>query len=413
MPDDEKKKGKFPFTVTKKGGKFVITDPKGKEVGESDDEDKAKEMAKKMAAKMAAADEDKTGDEGEDDDEDKKKGKPFARIPDVEIMRVGKWNGVPITERDLDDMVASFGKVGFEPALKLDRGGDRKTHQDGGPAFGYADSLKRIGKVLLASFKDVPPELIEAIKEKRYNRVSAEIFPDFERNGKTFRRVLKAVELMGATVPAVADLKPVSESLGFSIDFANNDYMTVTVDFSEEDDDMGLREELKQARAEIARLKMAKGGEDTFADSAEYRRMSRRIHDLEEQNRSDAIAKVVAMCKLPAIRDAVTLFADWGTQRDEDEVLSFSDGSTGGPLKAVEQFVSKLNGIIEKHFDETAVVKLNRPDDAPPENSEEAAERINQLRQEFSKKNSGADEDAFMTFLTNEHPEVLEMYARG
>ena len=127
----------------------------------------------------------------------------MADISDVEIFRTGIWKGDRYTVADLDDMVDAFPLVGFRPPIKLGH-----LEKSGSPAFGWIRSIKRVGDVLLADFMDLSPQLLKMIKARAFDTVSAEIFWDVTRDGVKFRRVLKAVALLGAETPAVSGLAP-------------------------------------------------------------------------------------------------------------------------------------------------------------------------------------------------------------
>jgi len=137
-------------------------------------------------------------------------GKRVGDIANVEIMRTGTWNGKRFGNADLDELAANFTRVGFRPPVKLGH-----TDKAGDPAYGWVSSLKRVRDRLLAGFVSVPEELITMIKAKRYNSVSVELFESLVRDGVTYRLALKAVAILGAAIPAVSGLKPLSESLGF------------------------------------------------------------------------------------------------------------------------------------------------------------------------------------------------------
>lgn len=127
-------------------------------------------------------------------------------IRGVEIFASGVHNGDRYTERDLDAMVQAFRELDFKPALKIGH-----AEAPGTPAYGYIDNLRRVGSKLVADFVDVPREIYEQIKRRGFDRVSAEVWWNLRRAGKVFKRVLKAVALLGAEVPGVAGLKPLRE----------------------------------------------------------------------------------------------------------------------------------------------------------------------------------------------------------
>jgi len=58
---------------------------------------------------------------------------------------------------------------------------------------------------------DIPDSLAAIIRERGYDQLSAEVYLNLDRDGKKFRRALKAVALLGAEVPAVSNLKPLRE----------------------------------------------------------------------------------------------------------------------------------------------------------------------------------------------------------
>jgi hypothetical protein len=132
----------------------------------------------------------------------------MAELKGVEIFRVGTWNGDKYTVADLDDMIDNFGRTGYRVPVKLghaERSGDR--------AFGWVTALRRKGDKLIADFADIPDKVYDVVRERGYDGVSAEVYWNIKRNGRTFRRALKAVALLGAETPAVSDLAPLHDSL--------------------------------------------------------------------------------------------------------------------------------------------------------------------------------------------------------
>ena len=131
----------------------------------------------------------------------------YADLRGIEVFASGVHNGDTYTEQDLDDIVAAARELDFTPPLKAGHSEDKK----GMPALGWARNLRREGAKLLADFTDMPQLVYDAIKDKRYNTVSSEVYWNLTRWAKTFRRALKAVALLGAEIPAVAGLKPLHE----------------------------------------------------------------------------------------------------------------------------------------------------------------------------------------------------------
>lgn len=197
------------------------------------------EMKKRPSMAKMAVKKDDDGDEDEDEDEDEE----LYTIEGVEIFAVGKWNGDDYTKADLEDMVAAFEEVSFQVPITLGH-----TNKAGAPAYGWVDSIKMAGDRLVATFRDIPKILYDAIKGRRFDAVSSEIFWNLERNGKKFRRVLKAVAVLGAETPGV-DLAPLRTVVN-SVLPPSNGYDRVSVyTISTEDLDMDLKELQEKIRS--------------------------------------------------------------------------------------------------------------------------------------------------------------------
>jgi len=133
-------------------------------------------------------------------------------IEGVEIFAAGKPNGHTYTEKDLEEMVKGFyeTKSILKPYLKLGHDDNQKLAQRSGmPALGWIENLRKKGKKLVADFVKVPKKIYDLIKAGAYRRISSEIFWNIPVAGKTYRRLLKAVALLGADTPAVGNLNDI------------------------------------------------------------------------------------------------------------------------------------------------------------------------------------------------------------
>jgi len=117
-------------------------------------------------------------------------------LANVHIFNVGEWNGKKYNTADLDEIVSAFAEVGYRPPVKIGHSDD-----DSAPAYGWIRSVKRIGDGLFADFMDLPESVFTAIKDRRYDIVSSEIWTNLKRGGKTFSKALKAVSLLGSAIP--------------------------------------------------------------------------------------------------------------------------------------------------------------------------------------------------------------------
>jgi hypothetical protein len=130
------------------------------------------------------------------------------RIPDYEVFSTGTHNGDTYTLADLEDMVKNSELIGTRPIIKLGHGDAQEVER---PALGYVERLRIVGTKLVGDLTGVPAKLGAMILAGQYGRNrSAEIFWNFvDGAGKTYRRVFKAIALLGETWPAVTNLKPI------------------------------------------------------------------------------------------------------------------------------------------------------------------------------------------------------------
>jgi len=133
-----------------------------------------------------------------------------AEMKNVEILEVGTWNGMPLTEKDLDEMASNFNNKVIEPFLNLDHDDkftDKVKRALSVVSLGFVSQLKREGKKLIADFIQVPRKVAELIDSGMLKKRSVEFYrKGFKVNGEVFNNVLKAVSFFGADIPAVNSL---------------------------------------------------------------------------------------------------------------------------------------------------------------------------------------------------------------
>lgn len=305
----------------------------------------------------------------------------YADIRGVEIFRTGKWNGDTYQVADLDEMVANFGRVGFRPPVKL---GHKEV--SGGEAFGWVKEIRRQGEKLVADFMDVPAQLLDKIRARAFDTVSSEIFWNLQRNGQKFRRVLKAVALLGAETPAVSGLKPLREN-AFSEDelLAVHTYELHMEDFDMSDDDTReqleqMQQQLKAAQERITELTTAleksKEGDDlalqlkNMRDSQEE--MAKKLAQAEERERRATVQNKVDKLRVPAFKDHVRALYEF-TSAEPSKTVRFSTLDDKGqpveretPFEAVlDDMVDRLNKTSEYLFQEHSVAGDWQRDDVP------------------------------------------------
>lgn len=207
-------------------------------------------------------------------------------LKDVEIFSAeSRPNGHDYSEKDLEEMVLGFYETQkkIKPYLKLGHPDEQKFLQKSGwPAFGWIENLKKVGKKLVADFVSMPKKIYELVKAKAYNRVSSEIFWNITVNNKKYKRLLKAVSLLGADTPACMDLDDIISlySADFDIYKTNNEIETYEFDIDgekiieqkKEEEDMAKIEELelekKELQAKVDKLTLEAQEKDEVAKKA-------------------------------------------------------------------------------------------------------------------------------------------------
>jgi hypothetical protein len=280
------------------------------------------------------------------EDKDKKETFEF----EAEIFSVGTWNGDKYTDTDLQDMVDNFTKLADEvkPPIKL--GHDPSIKGDGQPALGWVVGLRKSGDKLIAKFGDVPEVVMKVIKAKRFKRVSSEIYWNLKKAGKTFKRVLAGVALLGADIPAVTNLADLEVFMSQSpIDWDSADALKTysfeqgehtATKFEREDSAMDEATIKKHAeeKAELeAKLKKA---EDEKADAV--KKLSER--DAEEAKRveADARADFKAFCET-AVKDGKLPPAAAAVLTDKHE---YSDRIIFG-VDTIKEFIGTMEKVLD------------------------------------------------------------------
>jgi hypothetical protein len=143
-------------------------------------------------------------------------------IEEMEIFRSGTHNGEEFSEDDLDEIAANFRSLKDEvrPKLKITHRENQKSIA-GLASYGditdvYTKKDEDGKRRLYARIENVPKEVIEFIKERRFPERSIEIYPNFKLGTKdaspSYHNVLKAIALLGHEMPAVTGMKPIELS---------------------------------------------------------------------------------------------------------------------------------------------------------------------------------------------------------
>jgi len=140
---------------------------------------------------------------------------------EAEIFATGIWNGNTFTTADLQEIATNFAllKAKHLPPLKFGHSSNQimAGQTDGDPALGWVEAVRvsEDGQKLIATI-EMPQAVADLIDARMYENVSCEIYFDVELDGKRIGKVLKAVALLGADLPAVtgiAGLRSIAASM--------------------------------------------------------------------------------------------------------------------------------------------------------------------------------------------------------
>lgn len=373
-------------------------------------------------------------------------------IRGVEIFRVGTHNGDVYTEKDLDDMVESFKKLDFRPALKVGHTKDTP----GAPAYGWVTNLKHAGGRLLADFESMHDSVVEAMRNKSYDRVSSEIYFNLKRGGKEFRRALKAVALLGAEVPAVANLTPLhkmefaaegfeklgafeqvldvptqavvdalAQRVGGLVNFTKEydmknaakikELQTQVDEFKQKLADMEkkgkkdepeykqLSEQGAKIEADLKALQIEDSDEEKKVLATTVKAQADKIATLEEQNRKRDIAERVAKVKAPAFRSAIqALYSLALTSASAEKIKVYSVDKDNKPITEEKSVVEIVDGIVgEINHQVERLFKAH---------AQTGTER---MAEDAASENPGAEVDRLAKEYLSKHPELKNDYAEA
>jgi hypothetical protein len=118
----------------------------------------------------------------------------------IKIFRVGRWKNRDWTIDDIDKIVKNFSKKEVNVPVVINHG-DEHGNSSKAAAYGWVEKVKRDGDFLVAKFRDLVPEFVEAIKKKMLPERSIRLVrqPDGSWD-------MRHVAWLGAAPPAVTGL---------------------------------------------------------------------------------------------------------------------------------------------------------------------------------------------------------------
>ena len=327
----------------------------------------------------------------------------------VEVFRPGRWNGKDYTDQDIDDLVSSFNDLGYVPPIKL-------GHDDasGAMAYGWVKNLRKDAGKAIADLTDLPDAVYNAIKEKRYNTLSAEIFFNLQRDKKIFRRALKAIALLGAEIPAVSGLKPLSESIAYG----TKDYEEIHFQGTDNMDEVTkLKEEIATLKATIVELRSKLSGKSDDEHKKTMDKMSQQIADreadivkaatriaaLESQLLESRIADKVSNIQLPVYKEAFTALYK---EVNLSKVVKFAEGE-----KTIEKILDDLVTKISEDASDLFKERGNGGSDRLSEESPDA--KLSRLIDEYIDKHDSVDYFKAREQVFKSNPDLAKSYVNS
>lgn len=329
----------------------------------------------------------------------------YGELNGVEIFATGVHRNKKFTADEIDEIVANFPKFKaiVQPPMVLGHDENQEILQNSGlPALGWAQKIYRDGEKLRGDFSDVPDVVKLAIQKKRYKRISAEIYPNFEEGGKGHGLMLRRVGLLGADIPEVknlADVVALDEHTGelfmaFSEGDGNMPAPTKTTNKADDARFAALEERLRKSEKQNEEL------------SGEVVKSNRE----KEENR------VAAFCdKLKTDGKYLPAWDEAGMQKficslPVERVIKYSEEEKHTPRDFMLKFLEKLPAVID--LAETAPQDLNRIREEKAQDgttSNNALDReAKKLMAESAKTDSPLKYIEAIKIAGREHPELVQ-----
>lgn len=234
--------------------------------------------------------------------------KSLANILGMAVFKTGIHNKVKYSDAVLDQMMANFDKLkdSIRPKLKI----THKESQEKLAGLASYGDVKRIFakiidgiKTIFVDIANVPVQVINLIKDRRFPERSIEVYPEINVDGNKFKNVLRNVSLLGHEPPAVPGLEPVKLKdksgveyeeviIGFTdvqefeiqekeVKEEMGDKVDVTAQFEAIQTELNkLKEDIKTKDSEIAKMKDQKEVERL---TAEKKVLEEKVAELDER----------------------------------------------------------------------------------------------------------------------------------
>jgi hypothetical protein len=203
-----------------------------------------------------------------------------VNIGGVEIFETGNWKGNVYKEKDLDEFVNNFNNKVAEPYMTIDHSDKAsKQFKDALQALslGFVSKLSRIGKKLVADFKQVPKTIADLIQAGALKKKSIEFYRQFIANGNLHKNVLQGVTFHGANgLPEVNTLS----------DFLNLYKSNLQVMVNDNEDIVSLKNsDLKITEVKMSDNDVVKMKDEQIAEfKNQLNEFKNQLHKLQQDN---------------------------------------------------------------------------------------------------------------------------------
>jgi hypothetical protein len=275
---------------------------------------------------------------------------------EIEIFKVGDYGEKGnYSESDLDGIVKDYDPKLHEAPVTVD-------HKREGPAYGWVKGLKRVGEKLVAVIANMAEELAEAVRGKKYVKVSVEIYLKMKETGRPY---LRAVSFLGAQIPEVKGLAAVElgENCGEWVELEESENGNSGKNGNDGNYEKGGEEEMAEQDAKIVEMneklkdEAAKRVEaETKLKAAEVKFAEEELKRRKESARIGAKAwvdeKVREGFVTPAARDAgLVELLTFAALLPEDDVITFGEGTKKRADEIIKGILSQVKVI---NFSEVA-----------------------------------------------------------
>lgn len=242
--------------------------------------------------------------------------------PPIRLARSGTFTSnegvaVSFTEAMFAEIAAAYDRAADPAPLVI---GHPKLDD---PAYGWVDSLAVENGELVARPADVEPAFAEAVREKRYAKVSARFYPpEHAANPKPGVWYLKHIGFLGAHAPGI-------KGLG-TVQFADGaDEGAVTLDFSESEDNT-------MSEASFAERSNALDERERAIEAREQQARKDALAALHASNVSFAEGLIADAKLAPAGKGLLIGVLD---QLDTVAVVSFGEAGEMAPAAALKKLL--------------------------------------------------------------------------